>query len=236
MCVSVVGQPQLADLLEAGGDVQQLAALAQSGQRSELSAALVALGFTKLGQRMRVERALLAAPPAVPEVDSAAFWLGVADSSARAVDGSAPSCNYEAHAAAVAAQASEARRREAAAAEAHAEAAAAAAVAREADTAWRTDGGVATALRSGFLADAGDELASVRGASGVSVAPKTGGRREASSSRGRLSPRHCPIPAALLLTLGAGRGGGGGERGGAARGCGGGAHASLSDAERARWW
>jgi len=182
----VVGQ--LADLLEAGGDVQQLAALAHSGQRSELSSALVALGFTKLGQRMRVERALLAAPPAVPEVDSAAFWLGVADSSARAVDGSAPSCNYEAHAAAVAAQASEARRREAAAADAHAEAAAAAA-AREADTAWRTDGGVATALRSGFLADAGDELASVRGASGVSVAPKTGGRREASSSRGRLSPR-----------------------------------------------
>ena len=52
----------LAELEAAGGDVDSLQALAQ-GDAAALTEALKALGFTKLGKRVEIKKALLAAAP-----------------------------------------------------------------------------------------------------------------------------------------------------------------------------
>ena len=51
----------LSELEAAGGDVETLQALAQ-GDAAAFTEALKALGFTKLGKRVELKKALLAAP------------------------------------------------------------------------------------------------------------------------------------------------------------------------------
>lgn len=193
------------ELRDAGGDPVVLGGLARSSDRGALLEALRALGFTKLGQRLRIEKALLEDPTqivgvlgaapgqtmdaaAVESTDSTAFWDNIAQASADVLgaEGAAgggncghgeAACDYAAHAAAVAAEASATRRRQAAADEARAEVAAQAAAERAASSTWEAGSGLRPSVRAGFLNEA--DLNVVRGASGVAMAPHAGGVREA---------------------------------------------------------
>ena len=151
------------ELIDAGGDAEALGALARSGDRAALSDALKALGFSKLGQRLRIEKALAeeSRGPADEDaraktpVDASAFWQEIAQASADVLGagpgGASPACDYAAHAASVAAEAAAARRRQAAADEARAEASERAAAELAASSTWGAGSGILPAIRSGFL-------------------------------------------------------------------------------------